>query len=141
MGRGLRFAAGKINSTPIGGVSAAEVPVFESSIGRSTPQRSRSSSQEAASPLQKGIHPEEAFLADARRTSHMQARPFPWCNFVHAWLLEVESKKINEPKQGPFLYAKGIEMAISLLWGETQNMPLRRVAALCGASSAIRDAD
>ena len=47
----------------------------------------------------------------------MRARPSPRCNFVHGWLLEVESEKLNDPEQGPFWYAEGIEIAMCTIPG------------------------
>ena len=146
MGRGLRVAAVKTNSAPFAEVSAAESPAVESRSGRSTTQRGCTSSQEADSTLQDGIHPEEVFLTDERRSSHVQAGPSPQCNSAHGWLLEVDCKKITDPEEGPFWYAEGIEIAFCTIpGGDAKHVigkdgcTLQRLQALLGTLIGVVD--
>ena len=146
MGRGLNVTAVKTNSAPKDAVSGAESPAVESRSGRSTAQRVCSSSQETVSTLQDGIHPEEAFLTDERRTSHVQAGPSPRCNSAHGWLLEVDCKKITDSEEGPFWYAEGIEIAFSTIpGGDAKHVigkdgrTLQRLQALLGTLIGVVD--
>ena len=77
---------------------------------RSTPHSVRFSSREASSTVQEPRHPQREY-EDVRRSSHVQSVPSPHCDLSHAWLVEVESTRIEDEDELPYWYAEGIGAA------------------------------
>ena len=78
---------------------------------RSTAQSGRFSSCEASSTVQEPRHPKREYEEDVSRSSHVQAGPSPRCDFNHAWLVEVESTRIEDEDELPYWYAEGVGAA------------------------------
>ena len=122
MGRGVTVAAAKTNNIQVGAVLVAQSTAVAGSAGKSMAQRGRSRSKEASSTFQDRIHHKVESATDAMRTSHVHAGTSPKCNLAHAWLLEVESKHLNDPETGPYCDAEGLRWAYVVFQGMTRNM-------------------
>ena len=88
-----------------------KLPAISGSSGRSTAQSDRSSSREASSTVHRCRHQEEESEEVVRRSSHVQAGPFPRYDLSHAWLLELKTTLIKEEEEVPYWYAEGIGAA------------------------------
>ena len=141
MGRPNKGTTSKTNSTPIGGVSEEKSTAASTNVGRSTAQCGHSLSKEESSITQDGLPHKAKSTIDASRTSHVRAGPSPRCNCAHGWLLQVETKKINNPEQGSFWYVEGLRLLFAVFGGRRSTCDCKGWPHLIAPPSAIRDAD